>query len=325
MVCEIAIELAVLTRPNEGRPLPRRMWAMPFLFDQHCHIPPAGAASKESLIAAARRARPGILRQTFVGRARDMGVAALAPWEGKPEWIATALRGLTGQTASVHARRFADAVRAGGEAGEAVRENSARGASLVKVIATGSGLDADSDAVRPVIDRAAFAEVAAMAQRLELPVAVHCHGGVVVEWAVAAGVSTIEHGLYLRKGDLDLLRAASTQLTVTPGAYLSAAPKTMGPLLMSLLRTALDGGVRLGVGTDGEGQTMVDQLRALTELGVPFVRALELCAGEPLGDLCTEARSLVLFERDPARDIRVLLDPIAVLDREGDIGIPCAQ
>jgi imidazolonepropionase-like amidohydrolase len=244
-----------------------------------------------------------------------MGVAELGAWDQKPAWVTSALRGLTGPGASDHAQLFGTPVRAGGEASAALAQNAAAGAALAKIIATGSGLAPQPDAVRPVIDRMAFDEIAATARRLALPVAVHCHGGDVVEWAAEAGVDSIEHGLYLDRGQLEILCQRSIRLTLTPGAYLSARRGEIGPALRALVRDALETGIELGVGTDGGQQTMLGQLAILVELGVPFASAIAICAGTTRGDGGPDgSRPLVLFANDPGRDPAALAEPLAVFD-----------
>ncbi len=303
----------------ETRPV-GRLYALPFFADAHCHIPAEGAGPGRAPTSEERTRV--VLRQraaSFVERATDMGVGALAAWNEKPRWVKSALRGLTGHGADVDTRRFASPVGAGGEAATAVAENVRLGSDLVKVIATGSGLAQRDEATRPIIDDATIAEIAVAARGHGLLVAAHCHGGAAVDALVEAGVSSIEHGLYLTPAQLDAMKNAGIALTLTPGAYLSTAPARMAPVLASLVREALDHGVTLRVGTDGEDQTMLGQVRWLVTLGVPFGTAIGISADWSVNreDAAALARPLILFDDDPARDPSMLERPSFTAEPEG--------
>ncbi len=207
--------------------LPRRLWTIPFLVDQHCHIPASGIPFGATPMSAERTCRAlAIRRPTFVRGDIDMGVAELEVWDEKPVLVASAFRGLTGRVASESARLLLTPVRVGSEAGAALEQNVSAGAALAKIIATGSGLAPKSDGVRPVICRLALDDIAATARRLALKFAVHCHG--IVERAAEAGVDSSKHGLSLIRAQTEILRERGNRLTVMSSAYLSAKPGVIG-------------------------------------------------------------------------------------------------
>lgn len=311
-------------------PPPRRVYAIPFLVDAHCHLPVAGAPL-ESAGPGGRDPRDPLdrssdarrLRTGFVERAREMGVARLAPWPDRPAWVASAIRGLTGSAAAGHIRRYARPIEPGDDPARLVDENVAAGASLVKVIATGSGLAPEPEAIRPVIETATFHEVARAAAARGLPLAVHCHGGELVGAAIDAGVGSIEHGLFLRAAELGALRAAGIALTLTPGAYLHADPARLGPVLERLVEAALGSGVTVQVGTDGEEESMLGQLGALVACGMPLGDAIAAAADgwTGAGEVAAEFdRSLVIFDADPARHPGALAAPGWVAQPRGTGG-----
>lgn len=279
---------------------PRRLYAIPFLADAHCHVPPGGAPDDDEAPVVRDAAR---LVNVFVEHARDMGVGRLVPWRERPAWISSAVRGLTGEWAGGHIPRYARPIGPDEDPASLVVENVAAGADLVKVIGTGSGLAPEAEATRPLIAARTFDALTHAARSRSLPVAVHCHGGLLVSECLAAGVASIEHGLYLRAAELDAMRDAGMTLTLTPGAYLHAEPARLGPVLERLIRAALDSGVGLAVGTDGEDETMLGQLEALVTCGMPLVAAIRAAARgwTGAGETAEEfARPLVLYGEDPA-------------------------
>lgn len=306
-----ALGLRPLTRRADP---PRRLYALPFLVDAHCHLPAAGAPDGEGTPLVRDAAR---LRATFLERARDMGVARLAPWADRPTWVSSALRGLTGPGVAGHMVRYARPIAVDEDPGALVDENADAGADLVKVIGTGSGLAPEAEATRPLLGAATFDAIARAARARSLPVAVHCHGGELVGECLAAEVASIEHGLYLRPADLDAMVGARVALTLTPGAYLHAEPVRLGPVLERLVRAALDAGVRLAVGTDGEEETMLGQLEALVACGMPLDRAIRAAADGWTGageDPAEFDRPLVLYADDPALDPALLRSPGWIAD-----------
>jgi hypothetical protein len=317
---EVRVPLTHVERPHAR--VPRRLWALPLFADRHRHIPARGWGESHPDEADTRASELRRLRRVeFVGRVVDMGTASLVPWPDRPEWVSSALRGLTGINASTNARRYAHGVGAGGPARDAVDANARDGATHVKVIATGSGLAPRREAVNAVIDRPAFDEVIEAARERGLPTAVHCQGGEVVDWCIESGVSTLEHGLYLDRRQLAALHEARVALTLTPGAYVRAAASSMGPVMRSLVSAALDEGIQLGIGTDDENQTMAAQLELLVGLGMSFAAAAASTTDLASPAAPPDGRSaMMLFDRDPARDVRVVANPLLVCDPAFDDG-----
>jgi imidazolonepropionase-like amidohydrolase len=97
----------------------------------------------------------------------------------------------------------------------AVREQLRRGASLIKVCASGGVLSEVDDPVHQqftLTELRAIVEVAGLASR---SVAAHCHGKPGIMAALEAGVRTIEHGTYLDDECCDAMRETGAILVPT--------------------------------------------------------------------------------------------------------------
>ncbi|MBE0344128.1 amidohydrolase, partial [Paenibacillus sp. 28ISP30-2] len=76
-----------------------------------------------------------------------------------------------------------------------VTEIKNSGASWIKILATG-GLGASPDTVlNPIFSEEEFSFIVRSAHARNLKVMVHTWGGPTVDWSIAAGVESIEHGL----------------------------------------------------------------------------------------------------------------------------------
>jgi imidazolonepropionase-like amidohydrolase len=163
----------------------------------------------------------------------------------------------------------------GGEAaGEAalraaVRERAARGADLVKVMASGGAMTAGTRMTGEQYGVADLALVVAEAHRAGLPVTAHAHALGAIRNAIAAGVDGIEHCTFMTEAGLDFAPdaiAALAERGIAVCPTLGTRPGTpplpqivdvlrrSGMTVESRLRRIADlrtAGVRLVSGTDG--------------------------------------------------------------------------
>lgn len=143
----------------------------------------------------------------------------------------------------------------------AVRENLARGARCVKVVATGGVLTRGLDPRRPAYGQEELDALVDEAHRLGLPVAAHAigEGGVVA--ALRAGVDSVEHGMFLDHEAVDLLAASGARLVPTFSAvagileggapeWIKERARPVAAAQRSSFRAALAAGVRIVAGTD---------------------------------------------------------------------------
>lgn len=151
------------------------------------------------------------------------------------------------------------------EVREAVRYNVKHGADVIKICATGGVLSpTDSVGVQQYTEEEirAVVEAAHMAERR---VAAHAHGTAGIKAAVRAGVTSIEHGSILDAEAVTLMKQRGTWLVPTLMAGVSvealatagrlppaiaAKALAIAPRMRSSFKLAVDGGVRIALGTD---------------------------------------------------------------------------
>lgn len=151
------------------------------------------------------------------------------------------------------------------EVREAVRYNVKYGADLIKICATGGVLSpADSVGVQQYTEdeMRAIVDAARMSERR---VAAHAHGTTGIKAAVRAGVTSIEHGSILDAEAVALMKDRGTYLvpTLMAGEQVSelarsgrlppaiaAKALSIAPRMARSFRMALDGGVKIALGTD---------------------------------------------------------------------------
>ena len=146
----------------------------------------------------------------------------------------------------------------------AVRERTARGCDVVKIMVTGGHGTPGFPMWESQYTTEEVAAVVGEATRAGLPVAAHCHGLAGIESSLAAGVSSIEHCTYIGGPDgrstpsddlLDRLTAAGVGVSVSLGN----APSDLEPplfvrenmaTLIGAITGLLDRGAALCIGTD---------------------------------------------------------------------------
>ena len=110
----------------------------------------------------------------------------------------------------------------------AVRERVAAGARVVKVILTGSVDLARGTVAPPHFTFPELQRMTGAAHALGVPVAVHANGADAVRMAAEAGADSIEHGILIDAGTLDVLAAHDVVWvpTLTPLHALAAQPRS---------------------------------------------------------------------------------------------------
>lgn len=298
-------------------------WAIAGYFDAHRHLPPDGSRptdSKKALAPARIRSIEDAGRDGTWGM-RDMGVRTLAPWPVRSDLVATAIRGLIG-TNSEFARRFAVMTPDPPHIARAIEENLAAGAHFIKIFTTRSGYLPQAEALEMTMTRDSIIEATRLATSFGLPVAAHCHGGPAFEACLEAGVSSIEHGLYLSEAEVRAAQSAGTEIVLTPGAYdTPATPPSASAAFVHLVEVIADSGTEFRIGTDSPHESMAGQVLALTRRGVPMDVALRaatldgpLANSSSVVSRATADRSgLVLLETDPTAAPQALLTPAALV------------
>ncbi len=175
----------------------------------------------------------------------------------------------------------------------AVRRQLRKGATVIKVCASG-GVGSELD--HPVHQQFSDEELRAIveeATRAEVAVAAHCHGKPGIMAALRAGVTTIEHGSYLDEEAADLMKEKGAVLVPTRfviDALLemeSALPPYFYRKLVAIadqhdqaLKLAVAAGVTIATGTDiFTGADLYGrngaEIRHLVEAGMTALEAIE--------------------------------------------------
>jgi imidazolonepropionase-like amidohydrolase len=224
-----------------------------------------------------------------------------------------------------------------GEVIKAVREQVAAGADVIKIMATGAVLAPGHE--RPTSAQFTRAELKAAvetAHGLGLRVAAHAHGVEGIARAVEAGVDTIEHGTHLHEDPAVAKEMAARGIFLVPTLKaLARIADPDGPGVPEDMRAkahdrrsdrdrtfrlALELGVPIAMGTDAatpfnrHGEN-AQELELMVSLGMSPLAAIAASSGagalaigrDDVGVLAPgKLADLVVWDRDPAEDIRVL-------------------
>jgi imidazolonepropionase-like amidohydrolase len=338
----------------EGRTL------LPGLIDAHVHVhgeAPAPDWGAEPLLEGTvhhflqRRLRESL--RLGVTTIRDVGSQGLQPQEARQAMRYGAFRGPRLLTCA----KIISATAPGGrfygtmyreadgpdDVRRAVREQLRMGADFVKVMTTGARSNELEDPEPTQLTDAEFAALVDEAHRLGVRVCAHVEGNPGGEAAVAHGMDTIEHGMYLnRRPDL-LERMAAAGQTLVPtfgSAYWMAgipdeildpgaagATDAITPLLLELalhniaeeaatMRAAAAAGVPIALGSDGG--TTAGELRRMVYHGLPPAAALvaatataarALGIDELVGTVETgKLADLLVVDGDPLAEPELLTD-----------------
>ena len=171
-----------------------------------------------------------------------------------------------------------DAIRA------AVRGNLRTGADLIKFYVTGTLKGARG--IPSYYSKEEIGLIVAEAQRVGVRTAVHCIGGIGLDWCLEAGVDSIEHGYFATDRQIDLLAGSDSWLVMTPSPFLTEARiRTLPPDLIAdhlhqrdeaaeRMAAALKGGLKIAVGTDGMHTGLAQEIEYLVGLGFSEENAL---------------------------------------------------
>ena len=170
----------------------------------------------------------------------------------------------------------------------AIRDQNKTGVDFIKIYATGTMRHIDRETLEP-LSQLSTEEVQLMvdeAARWGLDVAAHAYGGEGAYNAVAGGVRSIEHGMFLDDRTLDLMVERETYWSPTMTVYLpdddaDAAERAFRDRVVAAhrdtFRRALRKGVRIAFGTDvgsmphGEGWK---ELQRMAGYGMPPLQVL---------------------------------------------------
>lgn len=231
------------------------------------------------------------------------------------------------------------------DAKKAVRQRYKEGADLIKITATGGVLSQASSGENPQFTDEELAAIIAIAKDYNFKVAAHAHGKQGMERAIRAGIDSIEHGTYMDKGTMKLMKRYGTTYVPTISAgkfvaemgkidgYFSALvrPKALsiGPLIQNTFAEAYAEGVNIAFGTDCGVCPHGDNAKEfiyMVEAGMPAIEAIHsahmpaavlLGKADQLGSVeAGKLADLIAVSGDPAQEIERMLDVTFVM-KEG--------
>ena len=152
------------------------------------------------------------------------------------------------------------------EARQAVRQRYKDGADLIKITATGGVLSVAKSGRNPQFSTAELEALIETARDYDMPVAAHAHGTEGMQRAIRAGVRSIEHGTYMNRETMQLMRERGTYYvpTILAGRWVAEQAKidgffpdivrpkaaAIGPLIQQTFSAAHKAGVKIVFGTD---------------------------------------------------------------------------
>lgn len=221
------------------------------------------------------------------------------------------------------------------EARKAVRQRYKDGADLIKITATGGVMSLAKNSQNAQFMPDELAAIVATAHDYGLHVAAHAHGLDGLRRAVAAGVSTIEHGTYLDDETMRQMKAKGIYLvpTLMAGDWITEKAKTpgalpdivrpkaaaIGPLMSGTFARAYKLGVPILFGTDSGVSAHGDNAREfelMVAAGMPPMAAIRAATSEPAkflgiadrqGSIAAGmAADIIAAPGNPAQDIALM-------------------
>lgn len=222
------------------------------------------------------------------------------------------------------------------EARKAVRQRYKDGADLIKITATGGVLSVAKSGRNPQFTDAELVALVDTANDYGFHVAAHAHGKEGMLRAVAAGVRSIEHGTYMDREVMRLMKQRGTYYvpTILAGKWVAeksqvdgyfpelVRPKAaaIGPLIQETFAEAYRYGVNIVFGTDSGVSPHGENAREfvyMVEAGMPAMEAIKSATSvaaaflelDDLGVIADgKTADLVAVAGDPLEDITLLQD-----------------
>ncbi len=233
------------------------------------------------------------------------------------------------------------------DARKAVRQRYKDGADLIKITATGGVLSVAKSGQNPQFTEAEIAAIVATANDYGFHVAAHAHGAEGMKRAIRAGVTTIEHGTYMDREVIALMKKHGTYYvpTIIAGNWVAEKAKiegffpelvrpkaaSIGPVLAKTFSSAYKAGVRIVFGTDTGVSPHGENAREfalMVEGGMSPMEAIQSATSVPAVVLGIDDQlgtveqgktaDLIAVRGDPLADI-TLLESVQFVMKEGKI------
>ncbi len=230
--------------------------------------------------------------------------------------------------------RGVDAVR------RAARAQIGRGVDVIKINATDRAGTVTTDPRRQLYSEEEMAAIVAEARKAGIRVAAHAHGDEGAFAAVRAGVDSIEHGTYLSRQTLKLMKERGTWLVPTLATMaemleprndvaLQIRGRHMVPRLRETTALAIKMGIKIAAGTDTDYGTtsnfrLANEMIELVRAGMSPIEAISAGTARSAECLGIEGRTgklwpgleadLVVVDLNPLERLEDLLDPLLVIN-----------
>lgn len=229
----------------------------------------------------------------------------------------------------------------------AVRLAVKRGVDAIKLLASGAVAQAGESVDVETFTREEMVAAVDEARRAGVPTLAHCIGNKGVKNAIAAGIDSVEHGIYLTEADCEEMVRRNTFLVPSFGPFYYYSVKRLAepwrceradPIMKphrESFQLAMAKGVEIAMGCDcgapsrmknGENpleyQLMVDNgmsaERAIVAGAIKAARLLRL--DREIGSVEVGKRAdLIVVDGNPLEDVGALQDRVALVMRDGAI------
>ncbi|MCP4233455.1 MAG: amidohydrolase family protein [Aestuariibacter sp.] len=179
------------------------------------------------------------------------------------------------------------------EARQAIRQRYKDGADTIKITATGGVLSVAKSGQNPQFMDDELTAIVETARDYGMKVAVHAHGKEGMIRAIKAGVASIEHGTYMDREVMKLMKKHGTYYvpTILAGNFVAEKAKidgyfpdivrpkaaAIGPLIQATFGKAYKAGVNIAFGTDSGVSAHGDnaqEFALMVEAGMPPAEAI---------------------------------------------------
>lgn len=231
------------------------------------------------------------------------------------------------------------------DAMKAVRQRYKEGADVIKLTVTGGVLSLAKNGANPQFTEDELKAVVKVAKDYDFVVAVHAHGAEGMKRAIRAGVDSVEHGTFMDKEAIRLMKKHKTYYvpTITAGKWVAekaaidgyypsvVRPKAakVGPQIQSTFARAYKKGVKIAYGTDAgvfphglNGR----EFGYMVEAGMPEFEAIQsatlnaaklLKIEHKLGTIAVgKLADIVAVDGDPTKNIH-LLESVSFVMKDG--------
>ena len=325
------------------------MYMLPGFIDAHTHISSLDAAKRalESGVTTARSASTSSFQDVSI---REMVKA------GKlvgPDIIAAGIfiTPNLGETilADTRLAELSNGVNKEEELRKLVQVNVDRGVDFIKTRGTERAGLPYTDPRKQTYTEEQLSIIVSEASKYNIPVMAHAHGDEGGFAAVKAGVRSIEHGTYLSKKTLDLMKKKGTYLVPTfttvvdltePGGdydnpILFIRGQHMLPALEATIKTAYKMGIKIATGADTRygsnsttrvgmeitnfvdlGMKPIDAIRSATIIGAELLLIDDKTGTIEVG----KEADLIVVTNNPLKNIRTIQDVVFVMSN-GEIAL----